>query len=160
MTKIDPGMAVRTPLGKGVVREVRKNGRLIVLIGDRAVVVDAGSVTPGEPAKAPARRIRRAGPSVFGSALGPVQRPDADTAPHPPPPADVDLHGLVVADAIERVLAALDAAMRAGQVRLRIIHGRSGGRIRAALHRQLREVTAVRAFRLDPANDGVTIVEI
>jgi dsDNA-specific endonuclease/ATPase MutS2 len=40
------------------------------------------------------------------------------------------------------------------------VHGRSGGRLRAALHRQLREVPAVRAFRLDPANAGVTIVEI
>jgi dsDNA-specific endonuclease/ATPase MutS2 len=58
------------------------------------------------------------------------------------------------------VLAALDAAMRAGHERLRIIHGRSGGRIRAAVHRQLREVPAVRAFRLDPANDGVTIVDL
>ena len=144
MTKIEPGMAVQTPFGKGVVREVRNNGRLIVLIGDRAVVIEAGRVTPRESPKAPAR---------------PVVRREEDMAGRRPP-ADVDLHGLIVAEAIERVLAALDGAMRGGHERLRIIHGRSGGRIRAALHRKLREVPAVRAFRLDPANDGVTIIEL
>lgn len=150
MTKLDPGMAVRTPFGKGVVLEVRRNGRVIVRIGDRPVVVDAASVTPGAPAK----------DKGSGRRVGPTSRPDADRERSGRPPADVDLHGLVVADASERVLAALDAAMLAGHDRLRIIHGRSGGRIRAALHRQLREIPAVRAFRLDPANAGVTIVEI
>ena len=57
-------------------------------------------------------------------------------------------------------MAAVDAAIRAGHGRLRVIHGRSGGRLRGALHRQLRGLPPVRAFRLDPANDGVTIVEL
>ena len=41
---------------------------------------------------------------------------------------------------------------------LRLIHGRGGGRIRVALHQWLRHVSSVRDFRLDPRNDGVTIV--
>jgi len=157
VTKLDPGTAVQTPLGKGVVREVRRNGRLIVLSGDRPVLVDAGSVTPREPARGKAKV--EVDVQVSGPRRRPTSGPD-DTGRRRRPPADVDLHGLVVADAIDRALAALDAAIRAGHERLRIIHGRSGGRLRAALHRQLSEVPAVRAFRLDPANDGVTIVEI
>jgi dsDNA-specific endonuclease/ATPase MutS2 len=42
---------------------------------------------------------------------------------------------------------------------VRFIHGRSGGRIRSALHRHLRAFPSVRAFRLDPTNEGVTIVQ-
>ena len=73
---------------------------------------------------------------------------------------DLDLHGLIVADALERVVSAVNAAILAGHGRLRVIHGRSGGRLRGALHRQLHGLPSVRAFRLDPANDGVTIVEL
>jgi dsDNA-specific endonuclease/ATPase MutS2 len=43
---------------------------------------------------------------------------------------------------------------------LRLIHGKSGGRIRTSLHRRLREIPTVRGFRLDPANPGVTIVSL
>ena len=60
---------------------------------------------------------------------------------------------------IDRVVSAVDAAILAGHSRLRLIHGRSGGRLRGAVHRQLRDLPSVRAFRLDPANEGVTIVE-
>jgi len=41
-----------------------------------------------------------------------------------------------------------------------VIHGRGSGRIRVALHRQLRVMPSVRAFRLEPGNEGVTIVEL
>ena len=41
---------------------------------------------------------------------------------------------------------------------LRVIHGRSSGRIRDALHRHVRGLSAVRMARLDPANAGVTII--
>jgi hypothetical protein len=158
MTKLEPGMAVQTPLGKGVLREVRKNGRVTVLIGDRLVVVDAGNVRPREPA---ARKVsRKVSGKVSGRRSAPPPAPDGNRRPPPRSPAAVDLHGLVVADAMAQVLTALDTAIRAGHERLRIVHGRSGGRLRAALHRELRELPAVRAFRLDPANDGVTIVEI
>ena len=57
-------------------------------------------------------------------------------------------------------MSAVNAAILAGHGRLRVIHGRSGGRLRGALHRQLHGLPSVRAFRLDPANDGVTIVEL
>jgi dsDNA-specific endonuclease/ATPase MutS2 len=43
---------------------------------------------------------------------------------------------------------------------VRFIHGRSGGRLRGALHGRLRQIAAVREFRLDPRNPGVTIVSL
>jgi DNA mismatch repair protein MutS2 len=157
MATIVAGDTVRTPLGTGVVQEVRhggRHGRLVVLIGNRSVVVDGAEATVSAP---PARSKRRA--AVAAPVPVPTPRRD-DTRDRRRTPSDVDLHGLVVADALERVVSAIDAALLAGHERLRIIHGRSGGRLRAAVQRQLREVPSVRAFRLDPANDGVTIVDL
>ena len=150
MTTIVPGDTVRTPLGKGVVQEVRHRGRLLVLIGNRSVVVDARDIRASDPPSPPKPRRTRTAELAPGDA----ERDRARAA------ADLDLHGLIVAEALERVVSAVDAAIRAGHGRLRVIHGRSGGRLRGALHRQLLALPSVRAFRLDPANDGVTIVEL
>jgi DNA mismatch repair protein MutS2 len=72
----------------------------------------------------------------------------------------IDLHGLTVEEALGRVQEALSEALLADVDELRLIHGRSGGRIRAALQRRLRETPGVRSFRRDPRNDGVTIVKL
>ena len=72
----------------------------------------------------------------------------------------MDLHGLTTMEAIARAERAVNDALLADMAQVRFIHGRSGGRVRAALHRWLREVPTVREFRVDPANDGVTIVEL
>ena len=62
------------------------------------------------------------------------------------------------------VIRAADALARTNAAssldEVRIIHGRSGGRLTAAVHERLRGLTAIRAFRLDPANPGVTIVSL
>jgi dsDNA-specific endonuclease/ATPase MutS2 len=155
MTTIVPGDTVRTPLGKGVVQEVRHRGRLLVLVGNRSVVVDAADARVGDPAS----KAKRRAPAV-DTAPAVETGPADDDRGRRRAAADLDLHGLIVADALERVVSAVDTAIRAGHGRLRVIHGRSGGRLRGALHRQLRELPAIRAFRLDPANDGVTIVDL
>ena len=59
-----------------------------------------------------------------------------------------------------RIDEALNAALLAGHAEVRFIHGRSGGRLRAALHARLRVITAVQGFRLDPRNPGVTIASL
>jgi dsDNA-specific endonuclease/ATPase MutS2 len=56
-------------------------------------------------------------------------------------------------------MTAINDTLIEGHARLRLIHGRSGGRIKAALHRHLRALPSVRGFRTDPANEGVTVVE-
>ena len=59
-------------------------------------------------------------------------------------------------NALARVDAALSDARLADAVALRLIHGRSGGRIRVALHAHLRALGC--RFRLAPTNPGVTLV--
>lgn len=146
------GDAVQTPLGKGVVRELRTRGCLLVEIAGRKVVFEAASIRPLDPVRKSARR--HAAPSQPAASVD-ESHPDRDRAA-----AEVDLHGLTVADALARVEVAINDALLAGRLRLRVIHGRSGGRIRAAVHRQLRALRPVRAFRLDPTNEGVTMVEL
>lgn len=145
--RFTPGQPVQTPLGKGVVLEARSSGRLLVDINGRSVVLEertvaaidasrkAGRRTAPAPDLSPQRGQRGAGPS-----------------------REIDLHGLTVEEAIAACERALNEALLADASELRVIHGKGGGRIRAALHRRLREFSAIRAFRLDPRNEGVTIV--
>lgn len=137
---------MQTPLGKGAVREVR-GGRVVVEIKGRSVVLAESDVSP----------------------LATRRRPkwQAAAAPEPVPdiPANrassvVDLHGLTVEEAHARAEQALSDALLAGLSELRFIHGRSGDRIRPALHRWLRGMRAVRGFRVDPLNAGVTVVSL
>jgi dsDNA-specific endonuclease/ATPase MutS2 len=50
--------------------------------------------------------------------------------------------------------------MLAGLESVRVIHGRSGGRLKAAVHARLRELPSIAGFRIDPVNAGVTIVRL
>ena len=140
------GDAVQTPFGKGVVREVRNQGRLLVQIQQRTMVVDEAVVTP--------LTARPGGQTPPPSAVA-----RAVESRHQAP-SEVDLHGLRVDEALARIDAALDVALLAGHAELRFIHGRSGGRLRGALHERLRAISAVRGLRLDPRNPGVTIVSL
>jgi len=144
------GDDVQTPLGKGLVREVRTNGRLLVDIGGRKVLVEGGAVKPLESSKSTRKKRPPAPPAVDHGDVAPGRHR---------PPAEIDLHGLSVDEALERAMAAINDTLLAGHARLRLIHGRSGGRIKAALHRHLRALPSVRGFRIDPANEGVTVVE-
>lgn len=138
-----PGDPVQTPHGKGVVREVRNRRRLLVHVHERAMVVAERDVTPASAAR------RSVAPARAGA--------DGNQPP-PGAPREVDLHGLRVDESLARIDAALDAALRAGHSEVRFIHGRSGGRLRGALHARLRHIAAVRGFGLDPRNPGVTVV--
>lgn len=140
------GDAVQTPYGKGIVRDVRNNGRLLVQIQQRTIVMAEDAVS---------LLAARRGPASPG--------PDTSAVPAAPPrhtAREVDLHGLRVEEALERIDDALDAAFLDGLAELRFIHGRSGGRLRDACHQRLRAISAVRGFRLDPHNPGVTIVAL
>jgi dsDNA-specific endonuclease/ATPase MutS2 len=145
------GDTVQTPFGKGVVREIRNGNRLTVDVQGRALVVTEGeisAVAPGRRQLRPARAPGRAHSRIDG-------KRDAHTLS-----VAIDLHGLTVEEALGRVQEALSEALLADVDELRLIHGRGGGRIRSALHRQLGETPSVRKFRLDPRNEGVTIVTL
>jgi len=151
MARFARGDGVQTPLGKGIVCEVRKNGHMVVEIQGRAVVIEATSAQPLE-----ANRPKR------GEKRSPAREPGPDPAgAHRRQAArEVDLHGLTVDEALTRAEQALNDALLADLPELRLIHGRSGGRIKSALHQRLRRIASVRGIRLDPRNPGVTIVAL
>jgi len=151
MARFSAGDGVQTPLGKGIVCEVRKNGRLLVEVQGRAVVIEEISVQPLDairPKRGRKKSTERERP------------PDPPRDHHRPARGEVDLHGLTVEEALARAEEALNDAMLADLPELRLIHGKSGGRIKSALHQRLRRIVTVRGIRLDPRNPGVTIVAL
>ena len=146
----EPGDLVHvSTFGKGVVLQVRNNGRHLVEIKGRAVEVQAGLLTAIEAAPKPSRRHR-------ASSSAPEAPPH--TATSRSAPASIDLHGRTVDEAVEALDAFLNEALLAGLAELRVIHGKSGGRVKTAVHTRLRALSVVRGFRVDAGNAGVTIV--
>lgn len=72
--------------------------------------------------------------------------------------ATIDLHGLTAEEAVAALDSFINEAILAGLAEGRVIHGRSGGRLKTAVHARLKVIPSIRGFRLDPANPGVTIV--
>ena len=132
-------------LGKGIVREVR-NGRYLVEIKGHAMLVDATQLTAIQQAQ-PRRR-----------AVASEQAQDGPPLTRAGVPTSIDLHGMTAAEAIAAVDEFLSDAILAGHAEVQVIHGRSGGRLRDAVHRRLKQLPTVKLFRLDPGNTGVTIV--
>ena len=133
-------------LGKGVVREARNGGRYLVEIKGRSMVVTEAQLAAVEKPKP------RAAPGPKDPAYDSLARAHAATS--------IDLHGMTTLEAVAALDAFLDDAILAGVAEVRVIHGRSGGRVRGAVHGRLKQIAAVRAFRVDPANPGVTIVAL
>ena len=84
--------------------------------------------------------------------------PDAPTRSYAS--TSLDLHGMTVEEAVTALDAFLNEALLAGHAEVRVIHGRSGGRLQAAVHARLKQLSVVHHSRLDPANPGVTIVTL
>lgn len=143
-----PGDAVHVvALGKGIVREVRNGGRYLVEIKGRSLIVAGSQLAPSASARMP-RRAKRSVAQTEGSVV-------VDPTTSPP---SLDLHGTTVHEGLEALNAFLNTALLAGSPEVRIIHGRSGGRLKAAVHAQLKLMSPIRGFGLDPRNHGVTIV--
>src|SRR3954452_14754439 len=129
-------------LGTGVVREVRNGGRYVVEVKGRPLIVPASQLEPARE-----RRERKSVSDVGGS-----------SEPARPITATLDLHGKTTMEALESFEAFLNEALLAGLPEIRVIHGRSGGTLKAAVHARLARLPPVRGFRLDPRNPRVTIV--
>src|SRR6476660_4288871 len=94
------GDAVQTSLGKGVVRALRNNGRLLVDIAGRPVVISEAEIS------APETRKQKTSAASTGAAA-----PPATVAPRSRSlraEASVDLHGLTVHEALGRAEQALN----------------------------------------------------
>jgi DNA mismatch repair protein MutS2 len=71
--------------------------------------------------------------------------------------ASLDLHGLSVDDARNRVAGHISRAILAGLERVEIIHGIGTGRLKAAVTADLRSLPSVRRVAPHPTNPGVLI---
>jgi DNA mismatch repair protein MutS2 len=137
-------------LGKGTVREIRGR-RYLVEIKGRSLLVNASQLTPLD-SRGAARDAGR------GTNRDVSQAPDATLPSRTPAPSTIDLHGMTTDEAEAALVLFISDAILTGHAEVRVIHGRSGGRLKAVVHARLRSMSAVRSFRLDPRNPGVTIV--
>lgn len=69
----------------------------------------------------------------------------------------VDLHGLAVVEAIEKLEDALDIALRDGAVSLEIIHGIGTGALKTAIAKYCERSTHIKAHKPKERNPGTTI---
>ncbi|MEO8033554.1 MAG: Smr/MutS family protein [Acidobacteriota bacterium] len=136
--------------GKGIVREVRNGGRYLVEVKGRSFVTASDQLTVDDSARKPPRA--NAGTTALRA--NDVYEPSGGIAP------SLDLHGHVVDEALEAVGQFLNATLLAGNAEVRIIHGRSGGKLKAALHSLLKRMPSIRGYALDPHNPGVTVVRL
>ena len=136
----------------GQVLEVLPGGRYRLAVGSLTVMCTEGQLETVSRSKKQQRRAREA-PAPLA----------ATTAP-PPLIAgagrfeSIDLHGMTVPEALAALPPFLDGAIRAGLARVEIIHGISGGRLRAAVRHYLAGMPAVTCAVPDDGNPGVTIV--
>jgi dsDNA-specific endonuclease/ATPase MutS2 len=144
------GQGVRTPYGRGVVKEVRTGGQVLVEIGQRTWRLDRSQVSAS---------VSETRESSIKNRSSQMPRVLIPREPHGGE-VELDLHGFTVQEALATAERVLNRALLDDVSSLRIIHGRSSQRIRAALHRWLREIPTVRSFRIDPRNEGVTIVTL
>jgi DNA mismatch repair protein MutS2 len=79
------------------------------------------------------------------------------------PVREIDVRGLRVDEVDDRVVQALDAAVRNDLRELRIIHGKGTGALRARVGEMLKKDTRVVGVRLGAWNEGgagVTVAEL
>jgi DNA mismatch repair protein MutS2 len=133
-------------LGKGIIREVRKSGRYLVEIKGRTLLVNEPQLALVDERKLRAKRAAQQSHSI----------PDALTRAHVP--STIDLHGMTTDEAVSALDRFLNDAILAGLAEVRVIHGRSGGRLKAAVHGRLKGMAAVASYRVDAVNPGVTLV--
>jgi len=150
MPDFAPGDRVHiASLGTGLVCEARNGGRYLVEIKGRTMVVPGSQLKAAEPERSMHRKKSAAPAPGRAHAAGAASGS-----------ASLDLHGMTVDDTIDALDGFLNDACLDGRHEVRVIHGRGSGRLKAAVHKRLGQHASVRAFRLDPANPGVTIVSL
>ena len=139
-------------LGTGIVREARNGGRYLIELKGRSMVVAGSQLEPAHERRAPNQRAAKRQPTKTSAT---DRAPGTSTRSR-----SLDLHGKTVLEALDALDSFLNDALLDGADDVRVIHGRSGGKLKAAVHGRLAELTSVRAFRVDPVNPGVTIVKL
>ena len=134
-------------LGTGVVLEARGKDRYAIELKGRVVVANVADIEAAPESGKSRGRNDRSDSARTDDATSPARAARS-----------IDLHGKTVAEARNILEEFISNALLDGYHEAHVIHGRSGGRVKAAVHQYLRSVAAVRTFRVDPRNSGVTIV--
>jgi len=131
-----------------------KSGRVVsIKDGDARVLV--GSLSLSVPLDTLRRTTPPPPPQVRVSLNGAF--PEGD------PLREIDVRGLRVEELDDRILQAIDSAVRADMRELRIIHGKGTGALRARVGEMLKKDTRVTGFRLGAWNEGgagATVAEL
>jgi DNA mismatch repair protein MutS2 len=121
-------------------------------VGGLTITCREQEVRADSPARVK-RRPARATPSSVSAA-------DSAAPGARRPRSSIDLHGMTVLQSREALVAHIDAALRAGDDLVEVVHGIGTGRVRAAVHALLRQIPSVRRVQPHPTNRGVTLVHL
>ena len=149
MLTIGADVLVLTLKRRGVVVEMLKAGVYRVQVGAMTITAADKDLEAPAPSRKKKRRQTSASAGVERD-----QRPAGSSSE----PASIDLHGLTVDDARNRVAGYISRAILAGHEQVEIIHGIGTGRVKAAVTKDLRSLSAVRAVKPHPTNPGITVV--
>jgi DNA mismatch repair protein MutS2 len=121
------------------------------------VLVQAGAIRLSLPVQDLEKISDKAKPEARSTGFGSIARMKSAVIN-----TELDLRGMTVDEALERVDKYLDDCMLSGIPRARIIHGKGTGALRQAVREHLRGLPQVGSFRFGEAGeggDGVTVVE-
>lgn len=133
-------------------------GALRVRVGRDRLRPLPAVASPATPAAGRRPRPRRGAEAARSGSAGSLGRSKAQSLA-----TELDLRGLRVDEAWERVEKYLDDCLLAGLSRVRLIHGKGTGALREEVRRRLDEVPHVRRHLLAPpeeGGDGVTVVDL
>jgi DNA mismatch repair protein MutS2 len=131
----------------GVITEVLSGGRYRVMVGSLPVTCAAEELS----AVLGSKKHRKSAPAAPGVIT--VSEPVSAAAL-----GRLDLHGLRVAEALERLEEHLSRAVLANLDRIEVIHGIGSGRVKEAVLKRLGELSIVARVAPVDGNAGTTIV--
>ncbi len=155
---LKPGDAVRIvslDTNGYVLTEPDADGNLLVQAGIIKMTVSVNDLERVEEEQPAAKTGALGGMRTRGKGLAAAKAREV--------PTEVDLRGLLVDEALERVDKFLDDAMLAGLDQVRIIHGKGTGALRKAVTEALRRDRRVASYRLGgigEGGDGVTVAKL
>lgn len=139
------------PLNKsGVIHKAISRNTFEVRIGNLSMRCKKSDLRKIEKKNSPKKHVPK---GAFSPPSNQNQKHSLRSAPQ-----SIDFHGKRVHEALEALDHALDAALRAGHDSFRIVHGIGKGKVQEAVHNRLREISAVKHFKIDEGNPGVTVV--
>jgi len=149
MLTVGADVLVRTIKRRGLVVEAMKDGVYRVQVGAMTITAREDDLDVPAPSRKKGRR------AIVPEGVG---REDRSAGAASSEPDSLDLHGLTVDDARNRVAGYISRAILAGLNRVEIIHGIGTGKIKAAVTKDLQAIGAVRAVKPHPTNPGITVV--